>query len=243
MCFLAEWLAKAKDKTRTEVSGGSSMPTDQSPSHACVTQRDWFEQAVTDGLAAGWISRTFTKRRLNALRTVQEKMDKKSQGSLPPMVIFAPSIYDGGQVMRREMPPDFAFVYLSPTLEFDWQVEVDFIVAHELSHVVLGHGRQRQRTHEEVGLPHESTAAEIAASELVAKWRIPKWERNESRFLKLLEKVLASETDDKRLKKQEDQANKADGLLDGVPPGDESFDTVIEHLDREEDEVEDADRK
>ncbi len=155
---------------------------------------DWFEQAVTGGIEAGWISRENTKRRLNALRTAHEKMDPQSQAKLPPtMVIFAPGIHHGGQNMRREMATDLVFVYLSPILEFDWQVDVDFVVAHELAHVVLGHGNKRQLTPEEVGLPHELTTAEIAASDLVAKWRIPKRNPEESRSFRRIKELLAFE--------------------------------------------------
>jgi hypothetical protein len=55
------------------------------------------------------------------------------------------------------------------------------------------------------------------------------------------------QVDHERLKIQEDESNKADGLLDvvliGQPTGEETFDTVIEPLRREEDEAEDADRR
>ena len=81
------------------------------------------------------------------------------------------------------MPSDLTFVYLSPTLEFELQVDVDFIVAHELAHLVLGHGRQRQRDQTEVD------ADENAADELVCRWGYLRRDRRDSRFLKLLEKV------------------------------------------------------
>lgn len=55
------------------------------------------------------------------------------------------------------------------------------------------------------------------------------------------------QADHERLKTQGDEANKADGLLDvvltGQLAGDETFDTVVERLEREEDESEDGDRK
>jgi hypothetical protein len=147
---------------------------------------DWYEQAVTGGIEVGWINPEGTKLRLRALHTIHEQMDKDSQRSMPPMIIFAPSFGTGGQTMRRDMPTNSVFVYLAPSLEYEWQANVDFIVAHELAHVVLGHGKLRQQKPEEVGLPHELTTDEIAASDLVAKWKIPKVNPEESRFLKLL---------------------------------------------------------
>jgi hypothetical protein len=55
------------------------------------------------------------------------------------------------------------------------------------------------------------------------------------------------QVDHERLKIHEDESNKADGPLDvvliGQPAGEETFDTVIEPLRREEDEAENADRK
>jgi hypothetical protein len=145
---------------------------------------DWFEQAVTGGLDDGWISKTFTKKRMDALREVHKKMGKETQEALPPLVIFAPSIYDAGQTMRREIPTDFAFVYLSPTLEEELYVDVYFAVAHEFAHVVLGHGRKRQRTDIEVEVD------ENAASDLAVKWGFLRRERKESRFVKRYQKCL-----------------------------------------------------
>jgi hypothetical protein len=127
---------------------------------------------------------------MNALITAQKKMDKASQESLPPMIIFAPSIDVGGMTVRRPVPPEVAFVYLSPTLEYEWQLDVDFIVAHELAHLVVGHGRQRQRTDEQV------TADENAVDDLVVTWGYSRRKRTDSHFLRLLEKVRALDSVD-----------------------------------------------
>jgi hypothetical protein len=58
---------------------------------------------------------------------------------------------------------------------------------------------------------------------------------------------VVHQVDHERLKTQEDENNKADGLLDvvltGQLAGEETFDTVVEPLHREKDEAEDADRK
>jgi len=138
--------------------------------------RDCFEESVTNGMRLGWVSSEshLTIKRMNALRNARQKMDQDSQDSLPPMVIFMPALSQG-QTMRREILPDSIFLYLSFGLEWEHQVNVDFVVAHELAHVVLGHGKLRQRVPGEEGLPHELTTDERAATEMVTgKWKIPK---------------------------------------------------------------------
>jgi hypothetical protein len=76
-------------------------------------------------------------------------------------------------------------------------------------------------------------------------------ERADSPLVRMEQSGIAEEavhqTDHERLKTQGDEANNADGLLDvvltGQLAGEETFDTVVEPLDREESEAEDADRK
>jgi hypothetical protein len=203
--------------------------------------KDWFEQYVIDAASAGWISRTNTRRRLNALRTVYQQIDIDSRRRLPPTIIFAPSLDAGGQTMRRDVPPDFAFVYLAPTLEFNWQIDVDYVVAHELAHVVLDHGGERPLSAEQAALPHEQRADEVAVEALVAKWRISKRNPADARFARLLKRIM--DVDEARLKVQSNESNVADGLFDeavtGQPAGEINFDTVVEHLHRQEDEPED----
>jgi hypothetical protein len=76
-------------------------------------------------------------------------------------------------------------------------------------------------------------------------------ERPDSPLVRMEESGVPEEAvhqaDHERLKKQEDEANRADGLLDAVLTGqlagDDTFDTELEHLEREEEEHEDGDRK
>jgi hypothetical protein len=76
-------------------------------------------------------------------------------------------------------------------------------------------------------------------------------ERPDSPLVRMEQAGIAEEAvhqvDHERLKVQGDGSNKTDGLLDvvltGRPAGEETFDTVVELLHREEDEAEDADRK
>ncbi len=139
---------------------------------------DWYEQAVTGGIEAGWIDKSASTKRLNGLEIVHKKMDPDSQAALPPMVICSQSIRIGGLTLQRDTPDGFVFVYLSPTLEHEWHINATFAVAHELAHVVLGHGKYRLRN------KAEADADEKAASDLADTW-VPE----HSRFLRLLGRV------------------------------------------------------
>jgi hypothetical protein len=129
---------------------------------------DWYEQAITDGVKQGWIDRPGSRNRLNGLEEVHKRMPKEMQAALPPLVIFSPRLDAGGLTLRREMPLNSAFVYLSPTLEKEHCVDATWAVAHEFAHVALGHGQYRLRTQEQVD------ADERAASDLALKWGVPK---------------------------------------------------------------------
>lgn len=142
---------------------------------------DWYEQAITDGVEQGWIDRSASRNRLNGLEEVHKKMPKEMQAALPPLIIFSPPLVAGGLTLRRKIPPDFAFIYLSPTLEKELCINATWAVAHEFAHVVLGHGYYRLRNQAEVA------ADEKAASDLADAW-VPKYNPENSRFLNLLSK-------------------------------------------------------
>jgi hypothetical protein len=142
---------------------------------------DWYEQAITYGIERGWIDRPGSKNRLNGLDEVRKKMPKAMQAALPPLIIFSPGLAVGGVTLRREIPLSYAFIYLSPTLEEERCINATWAVAHELAHVVLGHGHYRLRNQAEVA------ADEKAASDLADTW-VPKHNPENSRFGRLLNK-------------------------------------------------------
>lgn len=146
---------------------------------------DWYEQAVAEGVEQGWIDRTGSSHRLNGLEEVHKAMPKEMQAALPPLIIFSPGLDIGGLVLRRDLPPGFAFVYLSPTLEHELHINATWAVAHEFAHVVLGHGHYRLRNQA------QRDADEKAASDLADTW-VPKHNPEQSRFLKLLTKGKAA---------------------------------------------------
>jgi len=143
--------------------------------------QDWYEQAITYGVEQGWIDRPGSAKRLNGLEEVRKKMPKEMQAALPQLIIFSPGLDVGGATLRRDIPLSYAFVYLSPTLEKEHCINATWAVAHELAHVVLGHGHYRQRNKAQVD------ADEKAASDLADTW-VPKHNPENSGFLKLLSK-------------------------------------------------------
>lgn len=146
---------------------------------------DWYEQAVADGVEQGWIDRPGSRNRLNGLEEVHKKMPKEMQSTLPPLIIFSPPLAAGGLTLRREIPPGYAFIYLSPGLEKEHCINATWAVAHEFAHVVLGHGHYRLRNQAQVD------ADEKAASDLADSW-VPKHNPEQSRFLTVLSKGEAA---------------------------------------------------
>src|ERR1700751_718769 len=140
---------------------------------------DWYERAITDGVEQGWIDRSRSAKRLNGLEEIHTKMPREMQAALPPLIIFSPSLDTAGVVLRRELPPGFAFMYLSPTLEYEFAIDATWTIAHEFAHVVLGHGHYRPRNQA------QRDADEKAASDLADKW-VPKHKPEPIRFLKPL---------------------------------------------------------
>jgi hypothetical protein len=154
---------------------------------------DWYEQAVADGKQREWIDEADSGRRLLALAKIHKRikeLDPESDRSMPPLIIFSPPLRIGGLHRRATALVEFAFVYLSPLLEYESNDACTFQVAHEIAHAVLavtGRRKYGPRT------PAEVDNDEEAASNLVVeKWKLPKIKNDERRFLKLLEKVLAN---------------------------------------------------
>jgi hypothetical protein len=94
------------------------------------------------------------------------------------VTVFAPGAWQHGLVTT--MPP--VVIYLAPALEKESQAEVDFTVAHEFAHAVLGHSNM-ELPPEGVGKKYLDLSPEIAADKLVADWgfTVPK-RRNAKRF-------------------------------------------------------------
>ena len=78
-------------------------------------------------------------------------------------------------------------VYLSPSLEFDSQRDVDHTVAHELAHIFLGHHLLDNAQMKEHAEKHQDRPAEKAADELAATWGFPRRKRGKSGFVKMVE--------------------------------------------------------
>lgn len=130
-----------------------------------MTKHTWFGEIVLGGLDIGWIAPgVYGKKRSGALFHVYRKLP--ADLDLPPMTIFAPSLNSAGEFLLGKRV-ETSFVYLSPNLEFYEQRAVDFLVAHEISHAVLGHGDAAE-THAE---------NEIAADALAAEWGFTQSER------------------------------------------------------------------
>ncbi|HWR14164.1 MAG TPA: hypothetical protein VN577_05020 [Terriglobales bacterium] len=94
---------------------------------------------------------------------------------LPNLTVFAPSTAILGHVMPSGAG-NCVFLYLAPSLERKSQAEVDFTVAHEFAHVVLGHYKPGATT-----LPaecmvsyHGDAPSERAADSLAESWGFPR---------------------------------------------------------------------
>jgi hypothetical protein len=156
---------------------------------------NWFDNSVTESLRSGWLDRNefaadWQSKRFKAILRVWEKVSKRFPDenpfdTMPTITFFAPFLDHAGRVMRT--PPMGLVVYLSPSLEFDSQRDVDHVVAHELAHVSLGHHLLDNAQMKEHAEKHEDRPAEKAAEELAAKWGFTKRKRGKSGFVKMVE--------------------------------------------------------
>jgi hypothetical protein len=106
-----------------------------------------------------------------AMRKLSERIPEDVLDNLPPLTVFAPSAVLLGHVLPHGTG-DSLFVYLSPRLESKSQTEVDFTVAHEFAHVVLGHYMPGATNHPPgvVVQGHGDVPSEKDADRLAESW-------------------------------------------------------------------------
>lgn len=121
-------------------------------------------------IETGWFD--YDRRKtIAAMRKISERVPDDVLDNLPPLTVFAPSAAPLGRVLPCG-PGDSIFVYLSPRLESKSQTEVDFTVAHEFAHIILGHNKPGATTlpSDAVAQSHESTPSEQEADRLAESW-------------------------------------------------------------------------
>jgi hypothetical protein len=103
------------------------------------------------------------RRTRTALKKLAKRVDRKTLLSFPRCVIFAPAL--SATFRGYAWASDIPYVYFSPTLEFNQQLEVDFTVAHEFAHMVLNHKPSLQKDLKKgEGKAHERAADRLAES-------------------------------------------------------------------------------
>src|SRR5450759_3565215 len=96
-------------------------------------------------IETGWFDYDRSKT-IEAMRKLSERIPDDVLNDLPPLTVFAPSTALLGHVTPFGTG-DRLFLYLAPKLEGKSQHEVDFTVAHEFAHIVLGHYKPGATTH------------------------------------------------------------------------------------------------
>lgn len=117
----------------------------------------------------GWLLRG---KRFDAVMNVWFKIAELTPcilKGLPPITFYTPALGTLGCV--HQYSPTGTVMYLSPTLEFESQRRVDFVVAHEFAHIALGHHKP---DNDQVALQSadksEIASAELQADSLAASW-------------------------------------------------------------------------
>ena len=147
----------------------------------------WWKNSVEKSFVAGWLAKSVWKNRnsrryVALLRFRNRWRSGKIICNLPELVIFAPSESVAGFVDVRSLNNSI-LLFLSSQVEFDSQADCDFTVAHELSHIALGHYL----------LPaDERGLVEIAADAQAEQWGFPKRKRGKRLFSQLVERPLKS---------------------------------------------------
>jgi hypothetical protein len=120
-------------------------------------------------IQTGWFDYDREKT-ITAMRKLAEQIPQEVLDDLPPFVVFAPSASKLGELKPFSLAGRM-FLYLAPSLEKKPQRDVDFTVAHEFAHIVLGHykpgasavipGEARK---------HEDVPSEKDADQMVESW-------------------------------------------------------------------------
>jgi len=145
----------------------------------------WWKNSVEKSFSEGWLASTVYRNRNSRRYSTLLKFRNRWHGgkiicNLPDVVIFAPSESVAGFVEIRSLDNSI-FVYLAPQIEYDSQSDANFTIAHELSHVALGHCL----------LPAEQRGlVEIEADQKAAEWGFPKRKRGRRIFSRLVERSL-----------------------------------------------------
>jgi uncharacterized protein YjaZ len=119
-----------------------------------IEKLDAWEDFRYTYVETGW----FNPHRQKTLEAMHRFYEKVSQSDLDKLeehsvIVFAPSPAYLGQVMPGPVAFDaVVFVYLAPGLEKKNQAEVDFTVAHEFAHVLLGHFDWRRKRQARAGI-------------------------------------------------------------------------------------------
>lgn len=102
-----------------------------------------------------------------ALNTLSYRMPVRTMRKLPPVRVFAPGVGCLGEVLSLPCDGEI-LLYLDPCLEKKTQRAVNYVVAHEFAHVVLGHYGNFEHVRKP-GL-HREQPEEVAADALVVSW-------------------------------------------------------------------------
>jgi hypothetical protein len=102
----------------------------------------------------------------DALMRLARKMPIKTMKKIPPVRVYAPGSVLG-EVLALPCNGEI-LLYLDPCLEKMTQCAVNYVVAHEFAHVVLGHYGNFEHVRKP-GL-HREQPEEVAADALVVSW-------------------------------------------------------------------------
>jgi len=137
-----------------------------------------WEEFLYQYIETGWFDFEDRPKTMKAMRRVWESVPAEVWDEMPSLIVFAPCPWKFGEVLPFGGHPaeEAAFIYLSPALESQRQARVDFTVAHEFAHVVLGHHRPDSKdvlltTAQSAKITeHHEAPAEIKADALTESW-------------------------------------------------------------------------
>jgi hypothetical protein len=151
---------------------------------------DFLNDSFLASIRDGWLNgkEFFDKKRYKAVEHIYSRVDMEVLNSLPPIIIFTPSLDHSGRAMTMDTVGK-AVIYLSPTLEFNTQRDVDFVFAHEIAHVALGHHLpgNAQMALNTPEMEHSDRPAEKAADALAKSWGFWRRRRGKTGFVKFVE--------------------------------------------------------
>jgi hypothetical protein len=148
----------------------------------------FYDTSLIPSVRDGWLANEIWQAtRYAAVENIFRIVDQEILNSLPPIIIFTPSLDQSSRIYNKELTGK-PLIYLAPTLEFDAQGDVDFTFAHEIAHIFLRHhiADNVETVSSPPGVEYSECPMETSADALAESWGFRRRRRGKTGFQRII---------------------------------------------------------